>query len=157
MSTPRPRAGTIPAVSDTPRNPGPPTLPSDLLLVRPKKGAILRDEAERALEALIRAWQGEHRTVGFTSIAMGDTFTEFARDQDMAMVGAVVKRWAEQGYMYGRAMDAASVADQVVNALASPETVRRIAITPHYPHDADAAEADWGAKAVVETRKAVRD
>jgi hypothetical protein len=37
--------------------------------------------------------------------------------------------------MYGRTMDVASIAAQIVSALASPETVRRIAITPRYGDD----------------------
>ena len=44
-------------------------------------------------------------------------------------------RWIAEGYMYGRTMDVASIAAQVVSALASPETIRRIAITPRYGED----------------------
>ena len=90
-----------------------------------------------ALEALIKAWQNEHRRVGFTTVAIGDSLSEFALDHDMSRMGPIVQRWVEEGYMYGRMMEAESVAEQVVNALASRETVRRIAITPHYPRDAD--------------------
>jgi hypothetical protein len=43
-----------------------------------------------------------------------------------------VKKWQDQGYMYGRMMEASAVAEQVVNALSSSETIRRIAITPSY-------------------------
>lgn len=127
-----------------------------------------------ALEVLVRAWQGEHRGVGFTTIAMGDTVTEFGLQEDITALVPIVKRWAREGYMYGRMMDASSVAAQIVNALASPETIRRIAITPHYPppppppslpasapapeqapdgspERGDAAE-DWGAAALEEVR-----
>lgn len=110
-----------------------------------------------ALEALVRAWQGEHRRVGFTTIAMGDTATEFGLDDDPAEIMPFVRMWHEQGYMYGRVMDATNVAAQVVNVLACPETVRRIAITPHYPADEDAESADWGADAIEAVRKATRD
>jgi NAD(P)-dependent dehydrogenase (short-subunit alcohol dehydrogenase family) len=109
-----------------------------------------------ALEALVRAWQGEHRRVGFTTIAIGDTVTEFGQTEDTATLLPIVKRWAREGYLYGRMMDAASVAAQVVNALASSETVRRIAITPHYPDSAPDAGVEsneaWGAKALERTR-----
>ncbi len=115
-----------------------------------------------ALEALVRAWQGEHRGVGFTTIAIGDTVTEFGQTEDTATLLPIVKRWAREGYMYGRMMDAASVAAQVVNALASPETVRRIAITPRYPDSPPGSEADaggvaeateaWGTEALARTR-----
>ena len=93
-----------------------------------------------ALETLIQAWQGEHRRVGFTTIAMGDTITEFGFDIPPEQVEPLVHRWIAEGYMYGRAMEASSVADQVVNALASPETIRRLAITPRYANEDVVAE-----------------
>lgn len=110
-----------------------------------------------ALETLARAWQGEHRRVGFTTIALGDTLTEFARDEDPSALMAIVKHWAERGYMYGRMMEASSVAAQVVNALTSPETVRRIAITPRYPDADEGPSAEWGSAALEQTRKARGD
>lgn len=100
-----------------------------------------------ALERLIEAWQGEHRRVGFTSIANGDTLTEFGFGESMEKLIPIVQRWSELDYMYGRMMDAASVAEQVVNALCSRETIRRIAITPHYPDVAESVDA-MGQKAV---------
>jgi NAD(P)-dependent dehydrogenase (short-subunit alcohol dehydrogenase family) len=103
--------------------------------------------SKRALEALIEAWQGEHRAVGFTSIACGDTFSEFGHGVDPATIIPIVQRWTELDYMYGRMMEPESVAEQVVNALASKETIRRIAITPRYPND-DETAIDGGQAAV---------
>jgi NAD(P)-dependent dehydrogenase (short-subunit alcohol dehydrogenase family) len=91
--------------------------------------------SKMALETLVRAWQGEHRSVGFTTIAMGDTFTEFGLGHDPEELIPITQRWIAEGYMYGRTMDVASIAAQIVSALASPETVRRIAITPRYGDD----------------------
>lgn len=85
-----------------------------------------------ALETLIEAWQAEHHQVGFTSIACGDAITEFGVGHDVQKLAPIVQRWQEHGYMYGRAMDVSAVAEQVVHALASSETIRRIAITPSY-------------------------
>jgi NAD(P)-dependent dehydrogenase (short-subunit alcohol dehydrogenase family) len=85
-----------------------------------------------ALESLIAAWQAEHRGVGFTSIASGDALTEFGVGHDVQKLGPIVKKWQDQGYMYGRMMEASAVAEQVVNALSASETIRRIAITPSY-------------------------
>ncbi|HKK52373.1 MAG TPA: SDR family oxidoreductase [Myxococcota bacterium] len=106
-----------------------------------------------ALEALARAWQGEHRQVGITTVAMGDTLTEFGQNEDTQALMPIVQRWAQEGYMYGRMMDVSSVAAQIVNALASPETIRRIAITPHYPPEKDAPSASWGTSELEETRR----
>ncbi len=85
-----------------------------------------------ALESLITAWQAEHHAVGFTSIASGDTLTEFGVGLDLEKIGPIVRQWQDQGYLYGRIMQASSVAAQVVHALSSSETIRRIAITPSY-------------------------
>jgi NAD(P)-dependent dehydrogenase (short-subunit alcohol dehydrogenase family) len=85
-----------------------------------------------ALESLIAAWQAEHRGVGFTSIASGDALTEFGVGHDVQRLAPIVKKWQDQGYMYGRMMEASAVAEQVVNALSASETIRRIAITPSY-------------------------
>ena len=85
-----------------------------------------------ALESLIAAWQAEHPRVGFTSIASGDALTEFGVGHDVQKLAPIVKKWQDQGYMYGRMMEASAVAEQVVNALSASETIRRIAITPSY-------------------------
>jgi NAD(P)-dependent dehydrogenase (short-subunit alcohol dehydrogenase family) len=85
-----------------------------------------------ALESLLEAWQAEHHNVGFTSIASGDALTEFGVGHDVQKLAPIVRRWQDQGYMYGRMMDVLAVAEQVVHALASSETIRRIAITPRY-------------------------
>ena len=92
--------------------------------------------SKTALETLVRAWQGEHHSIGFTTIAMGDTLSGKVSEGDIELLGQLVERWSEVGYMYGRMMEAESVDAQVVNVLSSPETVRRLAITPRY------AEAD---------------
>jgi NAD(P)-dependent dehydrogenase (short-subunit alcohol dehydrogenase family) len=105
-----------------------------------------------ALEALIKAWQGEHRRVSFTALAMGDTVSEFASGVEMAKIARIVQRWVEQGYMYGRAMDAADVAEQVVHVLASRETVRRVAFTPRYPDDLTIDQDLWAETAVEQVR-----
>ncbi|MFK7897397.1 MAG: SDR family oxidoreductase [Myxococcota bacterium] len=117
---------------------------------RPQQATYLVSKA--ALERLVEAWQGEHRAVGFTSIANGDTLTEFGYDQDVQKLGPIVKRWADLDYMYGRMMAAESVAEQAINAIASRETVRRIAITPSYPEAVE--EGAYDAATVVEHARA---
>ena len=102
----------------------------------PRYGMAPYVVSKTALETLIRAWQGEHHSIGFTTIAMGDTLSGKVSEGDIELLGKLVERWNRDGYMYGRMMDAESVAAQGVSVLASPETVRRLAITPRY------AEAD---------------
>lgn len=90
--------------------------------------------SKKALESLIEAWQNEHREVAFTSIACGDTFSEFGYDEDDTQkLISIVQRWDELEYRNGRIMEPIAVAEQVVNALHARETIRRIAITPAFP------------------------
>jgi NAD(P)-dependent dehydrogenase (short-subunit alcohol dehydrogenase family) len=94
-----------------------------------------------AMEALVRAWQGEHHAIGFTTVAMGDTLTEYGTGVPADVLGPIVERWVGEGYMYGSLMDATTVAAHVIHALACPDTIRRVAITPAYaPEGQEAAE-----------------
>ena len=90
-----------------------------------------------ALERLVEAWQGEHHAVGFTTIACGDTLSEFGHNNDLERMIPIVQKWQQLEYLYGRMMDPSSIGEQVVNALAARETIRRIAITPAYPEAVD--------------------
>lgn len=108
--------------------------------------------SKRALEALVEAWQGEHRAVAFTSIASGDALSEFGFGQDIAKLTPIVQRWSELDYLYGRTMEPVAVAEQVVNALASRETIRRIAITPSYPEGSEGPGADWAEEQIRKQR-----
>lgn len=108
--------------------------------------------SKNALEALIECWQGEHRAVAFTSIASGDAVSEFGVGQDMEKMMPIVQRWSQLEYLYGRMMESQAVAEQVVNALASRETIRRIAITPNYPDPDEASGKDWAAAALEQQR-----
>lgn len=102
----------------------------------PRRGMAPYVVSKTALETLVRAWQGEQQRVGFTTIAMGDTLSGKVGESNNSRLMDYVQGWIDKGYMYGRLMEAESVAAQVVNVLSSPETVRRLAITPHYV-DAD--------------------
>jgi NAD(P)-dependent dehydrogenase (short-subunit alcohol dehydrogenase family) len=108
--------------------------------------------SKRALEALIECWQGEHRSVAFTSIATGDTLSEFGLDHDLDKLLPITQRWSELEYLYGRMMEASAVGEQVVNALAARETIRRIAITPNYPDSTENLGEDWGSSAIEKQR-----
>ena len=83
-----------------------------------------------ALESMAMAWQGEHPTIGFTTIAIGDTLTEKAEVIPPAVLAKWIPRWEAVGLGPGRLMQPESVAEQVVNILSSTETVRRLTITP---------------------------
>lgn len=106
-----------------------------------------------ALERLIEAWQGEHHAVGFTAIACGDTLSEFGHSDDVEHMIPIVQRWQELEYLYGRMMDPKAIGEQVVNALAARETIRRIAITPSYPEALDDNVAVSGLDAVALNRE----
>lgn len=118
---------------------------------RPQQGTY--GVSKVALERLVQAWQTEHREVGFTSIANGDTISEFGHGVDPEAVIPIVQDWQRLDYMYGRMMEAESVAEQVVNALVSRETIRRIAITPAYPEALDENLVEDAAQAVALNRE----
>jgi NAD(P)-dependent dehydrogenase (short-subunit alcohol dehydrogenase family) len=110
----------------------------------PRYGMTPYVASKVALETLVQGWQGEHPLVGFTTLAMGDTRTEKAEVTPPEIVADLVPRWVAAGLMPGRLMEPGAVAEQVVNVLASRETVRRLAITPSAPDDAPKGEdLEW--------------
>lgn len=96
----------------------------------PRVGMAAYIASKVALESMAQAWHGEHPSVGFTTLAIGDTLTEKAAETDPEIVKKFVPQWFSAGLMPGRLMDAASVAEQVVSILASRDHIRRVAITP---------------------------
>jgi NAD(P)-dependent dehydrogenase (short-subunit alcohol dehydrogenase family) len=82
-----------------------------------------------ALNTLVMSWQQEHHDVGFTSIAIGDTLSEFGTGWSPDDF-KYVKIWDEGGYLYGRAMDPESIGVQVASVLASAEIVSQLRIVP---------------------------
>ena len=103
--------------------------------VPPRPYMALYCVTKSALDTLVMSWQQEHREVGFTSIAIGDTLSEFGAGWS-AQDFEYVKRWEADGYLYGRAMEPESVGEQVVSVLESPETVSSLRIVPRRPESA---------------------
>jgi len=99
----------------------------------PRFGLAPYAASKAALESLAAAWRGEHPTIGFTTLAIGDTASEKVEIADAQRVAGFIARWTAPGVAPQRLMEAESVAEQVVNVLASRETVRRLAITPTPP------------------------
>ena len=96
----------------------------------PRAGMSVYVASKVALESMAQAWQGEHPNIGFTTITIGGTLTEKSEVTPPEVVAKWVPRWEAVGLGPGRLMDPDSVAEQVVNILASRETVRQLAITP---------------------------
>jgi hypothetical protein len=63
----------------------------------------------------------------------------------------IVQRWNTLEYLYGRMMEPIAIAEQVVNALAARETIRRIAVTPSYPSEEE-EKLDYGEAALEQSR-----
>jgi len=99
----------------------------------PRLGLGLYMATKAALEKMIEVWRAENRQVGFTSIVLGDTVTEFGAGWDRASIDAFVKDWAARSQLYERAMAPESVAAQVLHALSSTEGVDQIVILPRPP------------------------
>ena len=86
-----------------------------------------------ALEKMIEVWRAENPSVGFTSIVLGDTMTDFGNGWDPPTIETFLKEWMARGQLYARQMAPESVAAQVVHALAAAERVDQIVVLPREP------------------------
>lgn len=66
-----------------------------------------------ALDKLIEAWRIEHPSIGFTRLAVGDSFggsgdsqTEFNKNWDPQALDTAIRYWMDSGYMQGGLVDA---------------------------------------------------
>jgi NAD(P)-dependent dehydrogenase (short-subunit alcohol dehydrogenase family) len=66
-----------------------------------------------ALDKLVEAWRVEHPNIGFTRLAVGDSFggegdsqTEFNKNWDPEALDSAIRYWMEHGYMQGGLVDA---------------------------------------------------
>ncbi len=73
-----------------------------------------------ALDKLVEAWRIEHPNIGFTRLAVGDSFggqgdsqTEFNKNWDPDALEKAIKLWMERGEMQGGLVDADHLADIV--------------------------------------------
>jgi NAD(P)-dependent dehydrogenase (short-subunit alcohol dehydrogenase family) len=77
-----------------------------------------------ALDKLVEAWRIEHPNIGFTRLAVGDSFggegdsqTEFNKNWDAEALDKAIRLWMEQGQMQGGLVDASHLADVVHSVL----------------------------------------
>jgi NAD(P)-dependent dehydrogenase (short-subunit alcohol dehydrogenase family) len=99
----------------------------------PRLGLGIYMATKAALEKTIEVLRAENRQVGFTTIVLGDTMTEFAAGWDRATIDAFVAEWTARRQLYERIMDPEAVAAQVLHALGSAENVDQIVILPRPP------------------------
>lgn len=76
--------------------------------------------SKAALDKLVEAWRVEHPEIGFTRLAVGDSFggegdsqTEFNKNWDPKALDKAIRLWMERGEMHGGLVDAAHLADVV--------------------------------------------
>lgn len=77
-----------------------------------------------ALDKLVEAWRIEHPEIGFTRLAVGDSFggegdsqTEFNKTWDPEALDKAIRLWMERGEMQGGLVDAGHLADVVHSVL----------------------------------------
>ncbi|MED5812131.1 SDR family oxidoreductase [Mycolicibacterium sp. 050232] len=77
-----------------------------------------------ALDKLVEAWRIEHPNIGFTRLAVGDSFggegdsqTEFNKSWDPEALDKAIRLWMERGEMQGGLVDAGHLADVVHSVL----------------------------------------
>ncbi|OBF20377.1 SDR family oxidoreductase [Mycobacterium sp. ACS4331] len=88
----------------------------------PMLGAYAVSKA--ALDKLVEAWRIEQPGIGFTQLAVGDSFggsgdsqTEFNKNWDPKALDSAIRFWMEEGYMLGGLVDADHLADVVFAVL----------------------------------------
>ncbi|OMC29325.1 short-chain dehydrogenase [Mycobacterium sp. GA-1841] len=77
-----------------------------------------------ALDKLVEAWRIEHPNIGFTRLAVGDSFggkgdsqTEFNKNWNPEALDKAIRLWMERGEMQGGLVDAGHLADVVYSVL----------------------------------------
>jgi NAD(P)-dependent dehydrogenase (short-subunit alcohol dehydrogenase family) len=78
-----------------------------------------------ALDKLVEAWRIEHPNIGFTRLAVGDSFggagdsqTEFNKSWDPKALDTAIRYWMDNGYMQGGLVDADHLTGVVHSVLA---------------------------------------
>jgi len=99
----------------------------------PRIGLGVYMTTKAALEKMIEVWRAENPGVGFTSIVLGDTMTDFGNGWDPATIETFLKEWMARGQLYARQMAPESVAAQVVHALDAAERLDQIVVLPREP------------------------
>ena len=106
----------------------------------PGLGAYIVSKA--GLDKLVDAWRGEHPSVGFTRVVVGNTASNLANPEgaapseppvtgDPAVIQEIMGRWTQKGYLSGEGMHPDGVAEQVVNVIASKERVWNVTVLGH--------------------------
>lgn len=88
----------------------------------PLLGAYAASKA--ALDKLVEAWRVEQPGIGFTRLAVGDSFggtgdsqTEFNKDWDPEALDKAIRLWMERGEMQGGLVDADHLTDVVYSVM----------------------------------------
>jgi NAD(P)-dependent dehydrogenase (short-subunit alcohol dehydrogenase family) len=80
--------------------------------------------SKAALDKLVEAWRIEHPNIGFTRLAVGDSFggegdsqTEFNKNWDPEAMENAIRFWMDHGYMQGGLIDADHLVEMVYSVL----------------------------------------
>ncbi|MEZ0341348.1 SDR family oxidoreductase [Mycobacterium sp. pV006] len=80
--------------------------------------------SKAALDKLVESWRIEHPEIGFTRLAVGDSFggtgdsqTEFNKNWDPEALDKAIRFWMDNGYMQGGLVDAEHLTEVVESVL----------------------------------------
>ncbi|MEX5711113.1 SDR family oxidoreductase [Parafrankia sp. FMc6] len=106
-------------------------------LTPPWPGFAAYNVSKAALDKLIDSMRGEHPSVGFTRVVVGDcaggegdSSTEFIAGWDREYAAEVHQIWAQRGYMAGTLLDVAELLRVVDVVLRCGGTIPTVAVTP---------------------------
>ncbi|HVM41599.1 MAG TPA: SDR family oxidoreductase [Acidimicrobiia bacterium] len=87
--------------------------------------------SKAAMDEMVRGWRAEHPSVGFTSVSVGPTASEFAAGWDGEAAGKAFAAWDAGGYLATHdVMTPEQVADEILGVLASPVRIDELKLMP---------------------------
>jgi NAD(P)-dependent dehydrogenase (short-subunit alcohol dehydrogenase family) len=90
----------------------------------PYPGLVPYAASKAAMEEMIRGWRAEHPELRFAKVTVGATDgTDFARDFDPTLAGALFTDWVSSGVIPARIMQAEEVGASIAHTLARAVTV----------------------------------
>lgn len=92
--------------------------------------------SKAGMDEMVRGWRAEHPSVGFTSVSVGPTASEFAAGWDEAAAGQAFAEWQAKGHLTTYdVMTPEQVADEILAVLTSPVRVDELKLMPRPHHD----------------------
>jgi NAD(P)-dependent dehydrogenase (short-subunit alcohol dehydrogenase family) len=89
--------------------------------------------SKAGMDEMIRGWRAEHPEIGFTSVSVGPTATEFAAGWPSQATGEAFQAWSEGGYLATHdVMTPDQVAAEIIGVLTAPVRIDELKLMPSF-------------------------